>query len=65
MEKERIIENLYKILDKESIFEDDSTRSQKATDLYALRLYQNMLDGSLLYQLWLYNQKMQKKFQKY
>lgn len=40
MEKERIIESLYKILDKESIFEDDSTRSQKATDLYALRLYQ-------------------------
>lgn len=40
MEKERLLESLYEILDKESVLEDDSTRSQKATDLYALRLFQ-------------------------
>lgn len=40
MEKEILLEELSKILDKESILEDDSTRNQKAKDLYALRLFQ-------------------------
>ena len=40
MEKERVLENLYAIVGKENVLEDDSTRNQKAKDLYALRIFQ-------------------------
>ena len=40
MEKEKLLEGLNKILDKDSIIEDESVRRQRSTDLYALRLYQ-------------------------
>lgn len=40
MLNEKLLENFHQILGKENVLEDHSTRSQKATDLYALRLYQ-------------------------
>lgn len=40
MDNQKMLESLYEILGRENVFEDTSTRSQRATDLYALRLYQ-------------------------
>ncbi len=40
MDKTNLLESLGSILGKEKVFVDDSTRNQKAKDLYAIRLYQ-------------------------
>lgn len=40
METIRLLEGLHSILGEEKVLVDDSTRNQKAKDLYALRLYQ-------------------------
>ena len=40
MENIKVIEKLNEIVGKENVMEDDSTRKQKATDLYALRIFQ-------------------------
>lgn len=40
MEKQQLLEHLYELFGKQNVLVDDSTRHQKAVDLYALRLYQ-------------------------
>lgn len=40
MEKTDLLKGLYSILSEDKVLVDDSTRNQKAKDLYAIRLYQ-------------------------
>lgn len=40
MKRDVLIKELYEILDRKNVLEDKFSRRQKATDLYALRLYQ-------------------------